>query len=99
MLVEQANDCVVLLAGLALAEGDWEASTELILSTGTGSGWACIVADALARRFLGSPKRRLRVTELHPASRVEVRASPSSRSDSSPPSGGPTNGVQHQARR
>ena len=44
----EANDSVVMLAGLALAEGDTATATQLVLMSGTGSGWAVIVADNLA---------------------------------------------------
>jgi len=54
---------VVLLAGLALAEGDRETATTLVLDSGTGSGWACIMADNFARRLDLMDERRRRIVD------------------------------------
>ena len=54
----EPNDCVVLLAALALAEQDDATATELVLCAGTGSGWAVIVADHLAQRLEVTAERR-----------------------------------------
>jgi predicted ATPase/class 3 adenylate cyclase len=59
----EANDCVVMLAGLALAEGDAATATELVLSCGTGSGWAVIVADNLAMRLEVTEQRHRRIID------------------------------------
>ena len=59
----EANDCVVLLTGLALAEGDREAATSLVLDAGTGSGPACSIADYFARRLDVLEQRQQRIVE------------------------------------
>ena len=59
----EANDSVVLLAGLALAEGDDSTATQLVLASGTGSGWAVIVADNLAMRLEVTEERRRRIID------------------------------------
>ena len=59
----EANDCVVMLAGLADAEGDAATATELVLSSGTGSGWGVVVADNLAMRLDVTEQRHRRVIE------------------------------------
>lgn len=60
---DEANDCVVLLAALALAEKDDATATALVLRAGTGSGWAVVVADHLAHRLDVTAERRRRVIE------------------------------------
>jgi len=59
----ESNDCVVLLAALALAEHDDATATALVLCAGTGSGWAVIVADHLAHRLDVTAERRRRILE------------------------------------
>ncbi len=59
----EANDCVVMLAGLALAEGDATTAAELVLAAGTGSGWSVIVADNLAMRLEVTEQRQRRIVE------------------------------------
>jgi predicted ATPase/class 3 adenylate cyclase len=59
----EPNDCVVLLAALALSEGDDATARELVLQAGTGSGWAVIVADHLAHRLDVTQERRRRILE------------------------------------
>jgi hypothetical protein len=59
----ESNDCVVLLAALALAEHDDATATALILCAGTGSGWAVIVADHLAHKLDVTAERRRRILE------------------------------------
>jgi hypothetical protein len=59
----EANDCLVLLAGLALAEGDASTATDLILLAGTGTGWGVIVADNLAMRLEVTDERHRRILE------------------------------------
>ena len=59
----EANDSVVMLAGLALAEGDTATATQLVLLSGTGSGWAVIVADNLAMRLELTEQRRRRIID------------------------------------
>ena len=59
----EANDCVVMLAGLAEAEADTATATELVLSSGTGSGWGVIVADNLAMRLEVTEQRHRRIIE------------------------------------
>lgn len=59
----EPNDCVVLLASLALAEDDASTAEGLVSSAGTGSGWAVIVADHLAHRLEVSDRRRQRILE------------------------------------
>jgi predicted ATPase/class 3 adenylate cyclase len=59
----EPNDCVVLLAALALAEHDDATATALVLCAGTGSGWAVIVADHLAQRLDVTAERRRRILE------------------------------------
>ena len=59
----EPNDCVVLLAALALAEHDDATATALVLCAGTGSGWAVIVADHLAQRLEVTSERRRLILE------------------------------------
>jgi hypothetical protein len=59
----EANDCLVLLAGLALAEGDAATATGLVLLAGTGTGWGVIVADNLAMRLEVTDERHRRILE------------------------------------
>lgn len=59
----EPNDCVVLLAALALAEHDDATARDLVLSAGTGSGWSVIVADHLAHRLDVSGQRRQRILD------------------------------------
>ncbi len=59
----EANDCVVLLAALAFAEGEFEIATELVLQAGTGSGWSVIVADHVAGRLEVLDERKRRIVE------------------------------------
>ena len=59
----EPNDCVVLLAALALAEHDDATAQDLVLAAGTGSGWSVIVADHLAHRLDASDQRRRRILE------------------------------------
>ena len=59
----EANDCVVLLAALALVEHDDDAARDLVLTAGTGSGWSAVVADQLAHRLDVVDQRRRRILE------------------------------------
>ena len=59
----EPNDCVVLLAALALAEQNDATANGLVLNAGTGSGWGVIVADHLAHRLDVSDERRRRILE------------------------------------
>lgn len=59
----EANDCLVLLARLAMAEGESEIATDLVLRAGTGTGWAVILADNLAMRLEVVDERHRRILE------------------------------------